>query len=130
MRYCKICGATNNIQSHHIVTRKQQPALIKCKLNQVDLCINCHTSGPNAVHNGGFKELKKLKLEKQREYFEVFNEEGYAKEIIKEILGINQKDVDKLLKTIPMINGKYEKEEIIRACMGGKLLIDTLEYQR
>lgn len=70
--------------------------------------------------------MKKMRLEKQREYFEIFNEEKYSKEIIKDILGINQNDVDKLLRPLKMSNGLYEREDIIRQCMGGKLLIDTL----
>ncbi|UBK85097.1 hypothetical protein KLF40_08765 [Clostridium perfringens] len=126
MRKCKICGSTVNLQKHHVISRKQQPALIKCEMNLVDLCVYCHTSGPRAVHGNGFNELKKMRLEKQREYFEIFNEEKYSKEVIKDILGINQNDVDKLLRPLKMSNGLYEREDIIRQCMGGKLLIDTL----
>lgn len=126
MRSCKICGATTNLQKHHIISRKQQPALIKCEINLVDLCVYCHTSGPRAVHGNGFKELKNLKLEKQKEYFELFSDEYYSKEIIREILGINQSDVDKLLRPLKRSDGLYDKEDIIRQCMGGKILIDTL----
>ncbi|MFH5837910.1 hypothetical protein ACHM2G_04490 [Clostridium perfringens] len=93
MRYCKLCGSTENIQAHHIVSRKQQPALIKCKHNLVDLCANCHVLSPNAVHNNGFKELKKLRLEKQREYYKLFELESYSKEVIKELLDISQRDL-------------------------------------
>lgn len=127
MRVCKICGKTENqiaIQSHHVVSRKQQPALINCKLNQVWLCVNCHTAGPKAVHNGGFEELKKLRLEKQREYYKIFNEDFYSKKVIKDILEIKQNEVDRLLKTVPNENGLYEKEDVIRACMGGKLMLE------
>lgn len=124
MRRCKLCGKVDNIQSHHVVSRKQQPALIDCEFNQVDLCIECHTSGPNAVHNGGFKELKKLRLEKQRDYYVLFDEDFYTKEIIKEILEIRQRDVDKLLRPLIMVNGMYRKEDVIRECMGGKLMLD------
>lgn len=125
MRSCKICGDTFNIQSHHIVSRKQQPALINCNLNKVDLCANCHVAGPYAVHKGGFETLKKLKLEKQREYFDIFTEDYYSKDIIKDVLEIRNKEVDMLLKLLTPKNGLYEKEDIIRACMGGKLLIDV-----
>ena len=126
MRSCKFCGGNTNIQSHHIISRKQQPALIKCKFNLIDLCVYCHTSGPNAVHGNGFKELRKLKLKQQKEYYEIFSENFYTKEVIKEILEISQNDVDKLLKPLTIKNGMYEKEDIIRQCMGGKLFIDTL----
>ena len=127
MKVCKICGKTEEqivMQSHHVVSRKQQPALINCKLNQVWLCIDCHTAGPNAVHNGGFLELKKLRLELQKEYYKIFKEEFYSKEIIKDILEIKQNEVDRLLKTLKTKDGLYEKEDVIRACMGGKLMLD------
>lgn len=129
MRSCKLCGSTYNIQAHHIVSRKQQPALVNCKLNLVDLCADCHVAGPNAIHNKGFVNLKKLRLEKQREYFEIFSEEFYTKDIIKDILEIRQKEVDMLLKTIvPVKINLYRKEDVIRALMGGKLLIDVGQY--
>lgn len=127
MRICKFCEKTEYviaIQSHHIVSRKQQPALINCKLNLIDVCVECHTSGVGALHNGGFKKLKKIRLELQREYYKIFNEEFYSKEVIKDILEIKQNEVDRLLKTVPNENGLYEKEDVIRACMGGKLMLD------
>lgn len=127
MKQCKLCGKTEEqivIQSHHIISRKQQPALIDCELNKVYLCIDCHTSAPYAVHRNGFEYLKKLRLEKQREYFNIFDKEFYSKEEVKDILEIKQKDVDKLLKLVPLKNCLYKKEDIIRACMGGKILID------
>lgn len=33
MRKCKICGSTVNLQKHHVISRKQQPALIKCEMD-------------------------------------------------------------------------------------------------
>lgn len=127
MRRCKLCGSTENIQAHHVISRKQQPALIRCKFNLVNLCADCHVSSPNAVHNNGFKELKKLRLEKQREYYKLFEFKYYPKDVIKELLDIRQKDIDMLLKPVKNVAGFYEREDIIRACMGGKILIDTGE---
>lgn len=124
MKYCKLCGSTQNIQAHHIVSRKQQPALINCKLNLVNLCANCHVLAPNAVHKNGFKQLKELRLEKQREYYKLFELKYYPKDVIKELLGIKQKEVDMLLKSSKNVAGFYERDDIIRACMGGKLMID------
>lgn len=122
MRICKLCESTENIQSHHIVSRKQQPALIDCKFNQVDLCILCH-NGPQGVHHGGVVELKKLRLDKQNEYFEIFSEEYYEIEEIRKILKIRQKDVAKLIRPLIMEKGMYKKEDIIRQCMGGRLYV-------
>ena len=125
MKCCKLCGSTQNIQAHHVVSRKQQPALINCKLNLVNLCANCHVLAPNAVHNNGIKQLKQLRIEKQREYYNLFELKYYPKDIIKELLGIKQKEVDMLLKPVKNVVGFYEREDIIRACMGGKILIDV-----
>ncbi|WP_243157477.1 hypothetical protein [Clostridium perfringens] len=68
--------------------------------------------------------MKKLRLEKQREYYKLFELESYSKEVIKELLDISQRDIDMLLKPVKNVAGFYEREDIIRACMGGKILID------
>ncbi|CUO91119.1 Uncharacterised protein [Clostridium baratii] len=47
----------------------------------------------------------------------------YTREQIKEKLDISLKNVDKLLKTLLPTEGKYKGEDIIRVCMGGKLII-------
>lgn len=123
MRKCILCGKSQyavEMHKHHVVSRKQQPALINCELNLVDICVNCHVAGPNAIHNKGYENLKKLRKKKQSEYYNIFYKEFYTKDEVREILDIKQEEVDKLLKhLLPTI---YEKEDIIRACMGGKLI--------
>ncbi|WWU66106.1 hypothetical protein QJR26_06965 [Clostridium baratii] len=123
MRKCILCGKSEYeiaIHKHHVVSRKQQPALINCELNLVDICVECHTTGKNAIHNKGYENLKKLKRDKQVEYYGIFNKDFYTKDEVRELLDIKQEEVDKLLKHLsPTI---YEKEDIIRACMGGKLI--------
>ena len=46
-----------------------------------------------------------------------------SNEEIKEVLKIKDKQLDKLLKTVIIKNGEYERESLIRACCGGKLII-------
>ncbi|WP_338631315.1 hypothetical protein [Clostridium baratii] len=123
MRKCISCGKSEYViamHKHHVVSRKQQPALINCELNLVDICVKCHTTGPNAIHNKGYEKLKKLKRDKQAEYYNIFNKEFYTKDEVRELLDIKQEEVDKLLKHLPPTI--YEKEDVIRACMGGKLI--------
>ena len=46
-----------------------------------------------------------------------------SNEEIKEVLKIKDKQLDKLLKTVIIKNGEYERESLIRACCGGRLII-------
>jgi hypothetical protein len=48
----------------------------------------------------------------------------FTKDEIKEILEISINATDRLCKTITQINGMFARKDIIRACIGGKI-IDT-----
>lgn len=39
---CQICGATNNLQAHHVVSKKQNSALIYSVTNGICLCAKHH----------------------------------------------------------------------------------------
>ena len=45
------------------------------------------------------------------------------KEEINKVLEIDKKALDRLLKTGPNKQDKYNREDVIRACMGGKIII-------
>lgn len=117
---CEVCNVFGIITEHHRIKRSQQPALIKCKKNIINLCNECHYS----IHHGknghaldielqwGFQNFLEEKLLKQ--YF-------FRKEI-KEILGISDKATDRLCKTIKQEKGMFTRESIIRTCMGGKII--------
>ena len=116
---CYICGGEDT-QSHHIILRKECKPLEKCEMNQVRLCVYCH----QFIHNDpkGYKKLKELKLEFQNKLEMLFDKELLSKEEIKEILNIKDKPVDALLKNIILTKGLYAREDVIRACMGGKIM--------
>lgn len=123
MKTCEICGRVPGEQ-HHIVKRSQNKAMIKAPINHINLCAE-HHRGTIGVHGReGHKLDTKLKMELQQKLFKLFHEEHYTKKEVKELLGISNKDVDMLLKVINCRHGKYERIDIVRACMGGMLYAD------
>lgn len=50
--------------------------------------------------------------------------EYLTREEIKEVLQISEKALDRLLKTVQKSKDKYIRESVIRACMGGRLVIE------
>ena len=121
--YCKICG-NPYVELHHVIYRSENKNLENCKLNFVYLCQEHHrgTYGPH-----GSKEEKlnrKLKLEFQNKLEMLFDKAHLTKEEIKEVLDISDKPLNSLLKTVERHKDKYVREEVIRACMAGKLIIE------
>lgn len=49
MRYCVMCGSTNNIERHHIFGGGLRQKSEKYGL-VIDLCHRCHNQPPNGVH--------------------------------------------------------------------------------
>lgn len=49
MRYCAMCGSTNNIERHHIFGGGLRQKSEKFGL-VIDLCHRCHNQPPNGVH--------------------------------------------------------------------------------
>lgn len=120
MKACSICGRVPGEQ-HHIVKRSQNRAMIKAPINHIYLCEE-HHRGTEGVHGKeGHKLDIKLKRQLQKKLFKLFSGDYYSKKEIKESLGISNKDVDILLKTIACRNGEYERIDIVRACMGGMI---------
>lgn len=121
-RYCKVCGTSYGIESHHIVKRSQNSNLVNCKLNLIDLCYIHHRDHKKGVHFN--KELdRKLKLELQNKLESLFDKDYLTKEEINKILQISEKALNSLVKTLQLHNDKYVKEDIIKACMGGKYVV-------
>ena len=80
MKYgtCEVCGANGIVTEHHRIKRGQQPALIKCKKNLINLCNECHYS----IHHGkdGHALDQKLKLEMQNYMEFVFDKQYFSRE--------------------------------------------------
>ena len=45
---CKICGCTNNLQVHHILSISTHPTLRLEDTNLISVCTDCHEK----IHNG------------------------------------------------------------------------------
>lgn len=127
--YCEVCGSTHLVEEHHIIKRGQAPSLINCKLNYKYLCYE-HHRGTYGVHGKyGSKldwELKKRLQENLQLMFGV--DIFYTVDQIKEKLDISLKATEGLTKFILPKEGKYIGEDIVRACMGGKLVLGD-EYE-
>lgn len=120
--YICVCGRKAT-ELHHIVFRSQCMPLIKCKLNQIYLCPKCHR-GTNGVHGSKGHYLdKKLKLNLQNKLKIQFDKEKLTVNDISRVLDIPTNDLNKLLKTLRTSEGQYNNEDIIRSCMGGKIII-------
>lgn len=120
---CEACGRMPR-EMHHVVFRSQCKAMIKARINHVYLCPE-HHRGMNGVHGKNGRELDiKLKMELQQKLFQLFNRESYIKKDVKELLGISHKESDMLLKIVSCKQGKYDRVDVVRACMGGMLYAD------
>lgn len=112
------------MQGHHVVKRKQAKYLINCKANIKNLCWE-HHHGTFGVHGREGNNLdKELKKEFQENLKKIFGENiFYTVEQIAEKLAIKNREAEGLVKLILPNNGKYLGEDIIRECMGGKMII-------
>lgn len=127
MNNCVLCGKQGTEQ-HHVIKRSQATSLKNCKLNLVWLCAECHRTGTYGIHGKNGKENDiKLKAIYYSRMKRLFSKQYYRKEEIKDILGITPNEVTRLLKTTYNVQGKYAKEDILRATMGGKLEIKVTE---
>ncbi len=121
-RYCKVCGNPYT-ELHHIMFRSEVKTLEYCKLNLVNLCVE-HHKGTYGVHGSkGARLNRKLKLEFQNKLEELWDKRYLSREEINNVLQINDKALNRLLKRLSLQNDKYDKEDVIRACMSGKLII-------
>lgn len=122
---CLICNNPYS-ETHHIVFRKQQPAMINCPFNKKRLCALCHkgNSGPHLNRDIDLKYKKQL----QGKLKELFSSKNcYTEDEIKEILKIPKNDAYKLVKPLVTIiendTAGYGAEDIIRQAMGGRLYV-------
>lgn len=117
---CFVC-ASSNTEKHHIIKRSQSKALIKCQLNLVELCPT-HHRGHNGVHGKNGHELDlRLKINFQNKLNSLFPDEYVTSAEIYYTLDITHACVDRLTKNLRLYKQGYLKEDVIRACMGGRL---------
>lgn len=120
---CPVCGALAT-ELHHIIFKSQVKALENCKLNHIYLCPEDHR-GTKGVHGkDGHLLDRKLKLHFQNKLEILFAKDNLTKEEIREVLRIKDMPLNSLLKPLVLHNGKYIREDVIRACMGGKIILE------
>jgi len=119
---CYLCHEQLGTETHHIILKSICKPLEFCEKNTRELCHGCH----NFIHKDrrGYKKLKDLKMEFQNDLEIRFDSRYLTREEIKEVLKIKDKPLDRLLKPLVLKKGMYEREDIIRACMGGKILLE------
>lgn len=122
IHFCEVCGSPYP-ELHHVVYRSENKNLESCKLNFAYLCQEHHrgTYGPHGSKGAALN--KKLKLEFQNKLEELLDKQYLAREEINNVLKIDDKALNRLLKRLSLHDDKYIKEDVIRACMGGKLII-------
>lgn len=124
MKLCEICYSSYGVELHHIIYRSENKNLEKCKLNFAYLCQE-HHRGTYGVHGSkGSKLNRKLKLEFQNKLELLWDKQYLTKEEINQVLQISDKALNRLLKALTLHKDKYVREEVIRACLGGKLIIE------
>jgi hypothetical protein len=121
IHWCEVCGTSYNVELHHIMFRSEVKALENCELNYSYLCPEHHrgTYGPHG--SKGAYLNRKLKIRFQNELERSWLKEYLTKEDINKVLEISEIALTRLLKTIKAAKLGYERESVIRACLGGKL---------
>ena len=123
IHFCKVCGTSYGVELHHRVYRSECKPLENCKLNHCHLCGKHHRDHKVGVHFN--KEFdREIKLEFQNWLEMLFDKPYLTKEEINEVLQISDKALNRLLKTLSLQKGLYVREEVIRQCMGGRLIVE------
>ncbi len=105
------------MHKHHIVFRSQGG--LDYGMNLIDLSLEDH-EGSRGPHHNHEKDLQ-LKTELQDSLFELFSEDEYTVEEIAKALGKSKRYIEKNFRKVNNFAGIYQKEDIIRKLMGGKL---------
>lgn len=117
-RNCYICGNPNT-EIHHICYRSHVPYMKDAEINLVALCPLHHRDSKQGVHFNKNLDLR-LKQELQLQLVLLFNKEFYTEEEIRVMLGINKKQVARLVKTIVRQNSGYLNTLIVKRCLGDR----------
>lgn len=117
--YCLLCYGQAT-QRHHMIRRSKCKPLINCEMNIAPLCTQCH----HDLHfsSGGKKLERKLQLVFLNRLELKLLKKDFSKEDLKEILKINTNAVNSLTKTLKNEKGRFTRQDIIRACLGGKMI--------
>ena len=123
IHFCEECGTSYGVEDHHIVFLSQVAPLDKCKANHAWLCHYHHRDHKAGVHHNDYLD-NKYKLRFQNWLEMKFLKESFTLDEIQKVLGISSIAVNKLSKHMWSKDGKYAREDIIRSCMGGRLILE------
>lgn len=118
MEQCEVKGCDDAGHAHHIVYRSHGG--LDNDLNMISLCPYHHNLGPMSPHRNRNTDLM-LKKNLQEKYFELFEKEEYTIPEISKLIGLSEKKTYKAFLKVKNNAGEYEKEDIIRRLMGGRL---------
>ncbi len=105
------------MHKHHIVFRSQGG--LDYGMNLIDLSLEDH-EGSSGPHQNREVDLQ-LKTDLQDSLFELFAEDEYTVDEIAKALGKSKRYIEKRFRKVKNFAGIYQKEDIIRKLMGGKL---------
>ncbi len=113
---CEVCGRPN-AEYHHVIFRSQGGLAFKynCKY----LCAE-HHRGNNSPHKNRQIDLK-YKAEMQGKLEKALVKDYYEAEELIQILQLNKNQVKNITKTLIIHKEGYDKWDIIRKLMGGRL---------
>ncbi len=115
---CSYPGCDAPAHKHHIVFRSHGG--LDNELNLKPLCAFHHELDKDSPHRCRATDLK-YKAELQDTYYEIFEDRPYSVSEIAQIIGLSLKKTEKAFLKVPNVAGEYEKEDIIRRLMGGRL---------
>lgn len=115
MAKCEVCGKEG--YRHHIVFKSQGG--FEFNLNYKYLCFE-HHSGRLSPHKNNKIDIS-YKLELQEKLKDMLPGDYYSKEKIKELLGLNNNTLKKLLSNLKLYKEGYKKHDIIFKLMGNKI---------
>lgn len=118
MQRCEVKGCRNEGQRHHIVFRSQGG--LDIPLNYKYLCAEHHNMGNRSPHLSREVDVA-YKIELQRTFYKLFHAERYTIGEIADLIECQRETLERRFKAVPNCAGTYEKEDIIRALMGGRL---------
>lgn len=126
MNSCKVCGNPFT-ELHHIVFRSQCKHMINIDINFMYLC-NEHHRGNNSPHMSRKIDLK-YKKQLQDKLLKLFTNEYLSIEDIKNKLNITETNANKIVKTLRIYKSGYDKFEVVKLLMGGKIYDEGEQYQ-
>jgi hypothetical protein len=106
------------LELHHIIFRSKAPYMANIPINFIFLTPEEHR-GKSGPHHNRKKDLE-LKKELQAKLKIMFSNKYYTLEQIKEILGVSNKVVERLVKVLQLTKSGYEGDKLVFHMLGDR----------